>query len=73
MMVAIASCAAVGVSLDSIHDTLAAFKGVEHRIEFVRELDGVRYYNDSKGTNTDAAVIAIKAFEKPVILLNGWS
>ena len=71
MMVAIASCAAVGVSLDSIHDTLAAFKGVEHRIEFVRELDGVRYYNDSKGTNTDAAVIAIKAFEKPVILLMG--
>ena len=59
MMVAIASCASVGVSLDSIHDTLAAFKGVEHRIEFVRELDGVRYYNDSKGTNTDAAVIAI--------------
>ena len=71
MMVAIASCASVGVSLDSIHDTLAAFKGVEHRIEFVRELDGVRYYNDSKGTNTDAAVIAIKAFEKPVILLMG--
>lgn len=71
MMVAIASCASVGVSLDSIHNTLAAFKGVEHRIEFVRELDGVRYYNDSKGTNTDAAVIAIKAFEKPVILLMG--
>ena len=71
MMVAIAACRAVGVSLDSIHDTLAAFKGVEHRIEFVRELDGVRYYNDSKGTNTDAAVIAIKAFEKPVILLMG--
>ena len=71
MMVAVAACRAVGVSLDSIHDTLAAFKGVEHRIEFVRELDGVRYYNDSKGTNTDAAVIAIKAFEKPVILLMG--
>ena len=71
MMVAIAACRAVGVSLESIHDTLAAFKGVEHRIEFVRELDGVRYYNDSKGTNTDAAVIAIKAFEKPVILLMG--
>ena len=71
MMAAIAACRAVGVSLESIHDTLAAFKGVEHRIEFVRELDGVRYYNDSKGTNTDAAVIAIKAFEKPVILLMG--
>ena len=54
-----------------IHDTLASFKGVEHRIEFVREYQGVKYYNDSKATNTDAAIIALKAFDKPVILLMG--
>ena len=71
MMIAISVCALCGVSLESIHYTLANFKGVEHRIEFVRELNGVKYYNDSKGTNTDAAIIALKAFEKPVILLMG--
>lgn len=71
MMISISVCALCGVSLESIHYTLANFKGVEHRIEFVRELNGVKYYNDSKGTNTDAAIIALKAFEKPVILLMG--
>lgn len=71
MMIAISVCALCGVSLESIHYTLANFKGVEHRIEFVRELNSVKYYNDSKGTNTDAAIIALKAFEKPVILLMG--
>ena len=45
--------------------------GVEHRIEFVREYKGVKYYNDSKATNTDASIIALKAFLKPVILLMG--
>ena len=47
------------------------FQGVEHRIEFVREYQGVKYYNDSKATNTDAAIIALKAFQQPVILLMG--
>ncbi|MFR5600482.1 MAG: glutamate ligase domain-containing protein, partial [Holdemania filiformis] len=46
-------------------------KGVEHRIEFVAEIRGARYYNDSKGTNVDATTVALKAFEKPVILLAG--
>ncbi|MBV1709118.1 MAG: UDP-N-acetylmuramoyl-L-alanine--D-glutamate ligase, partial [Erysipelothrix sp.] len=49
----------------------SVFKGVEHRIEFVREVKGVKYYNDSKGTNTDATIIALKSFESPVILLAG--
>lgn len=71
MMIAISVCGLCGISLDSIHDTLASFMGVEHRIEYVRELNGVKYYNDSKATNTDAAIIALKAFEKPVILLMG--
>lgn len=71
MMVAICAAALSGVDYTTIHDTLASFTGVEHRIEFVRELDGVKYYNDSKGTNTDATIIALKAFQKPVILLMG--
>lgn len=71
MMIAICVSALCGIDISCIHDTLASFMGVEHRIEFVRELNGVKYYNDSKATNTDAAIIALKAFEKPVILLMG--
>ena len=71
MMIAICCCALAGVELSCIHDTLASFMGVEHRIEYVREYDGVKYYNDSKATNTDAAIIALKAFDQPVILLMG--
>ena len=71
MMIAIIACALSHVSLNDIHDALAAFQGVEHRIEFVREYQGVKYYNDSKATNTDAAIIALKAFQQPVILLIG--
>ncbi len=59
------------VDKDVIEEVISSFKGVEHRIEFVRELDGVRYYNDSKGTNTDATITALKAFDKNVILLVG--
>lgn len=71
MMIAICACALMGIAIQDIHDALVAFKGVEHRIEFVREYQGVKYYNDSKATNTDAAIIALKAFDKPVILLMG--
>lgn len=71
MMVAIMACSLSNVDIKTIHDTLVSFTGVEHRIEFVREYQAVKYYNDSKATNTDAAIIALKAFEKPVILLMG--
>ena len=60
-----------GVHFDNIAQVVSEFKGVEHRIEFVRELGGVRYYNDSKGTNIDATLIALKSFSAPVILLAG--
>ena len=63
----------MGVDRKTIRETVAAFQGVEHRIEFVRELDGVRYYNDSKATNTDATITALKAFDANVILLVGGS
>ena len=47
------------------------FAGVEHRIEFCGEVGGAKYYNDSKGTNVDAAITALKALEKNVILIAG--
>jgi UDP-N-acetylmuramoylalanine--D-glutamate ligase len=53
--------------------SLKVFEGVEHRIEFTRELDGVKYYNDSKGTNPDATITAIKSMRAPtVIILGGY-
>lgn len=61
----------LGISNADIENAISNFNGVEHRIEFVRELDGVKYYNDSKGTNTDATITAIKSFDKNIILLVG--
>ena len=60
-----------GISKDAIITTLKEFKAVEHRMEFVREINGVKYYNDSKGTNVDATKIAIKAVDKNVLLIAG--
>ncbi|MBQ6222333.1 MAG: UDP-N-acetylmuramoyl-L-alanine--D-glutamate ligase [Solobacterium sp.] len=71
MIVAVSACMAAGVTAEEIRRAAYAFQGVEHRIEFVRELDGVKYYNDSKGTNTDATITALKAFDHGVILLVG--
>jgi UDP-N-acetylmuramoylalanine--D-glutamate ligase len=71
VIIAVSAAKAIGVSNDIICDAVASFTGVEHRIEFVRELNGVKYYNDSKGTNTDATIIALKSFPKGVILLVG--
>lgn len=71
IMIAASACARIGIDADVIRDVIYSFKGVEHRIEFVRELDGVKYYNDSKGTNTDATITALKAFDHGVILLVG--
>ena len=61
----------MGISTDIIRSTIAGFMGVEHRIEYVRTLNGVDYYNDSKGTNPDAAIKAIQAMQKPTILIGG--
>lgn len=71
VLASVGAALASGASKEVIREAVAAFSGVEHRIEFVRELDGVRYYNDSKGTNVDATVTALKAFSSPVILLAG--
>ena len=71
VIIAVSAAKAVGISNDIIIDAVSSFKGVEHRIEFVREIGGVKYYNDSKGTNTDATITALKAFDRGVILLVG--
>ncbi len=71
VIIAVSCCKAIGVEDSFIREAVEAFTGVEHRIEFVRELGGVRYYNDSKGTNTDATVTALNAFDHGVILLIG--
>ena len=71
VMIAVSTAKVLGIANETIREVVEGFTGVEHRIEFVREKDGVRYYNDSKGTNTDATVTALKAFDKGVILLIG--
>jgi len=70
-LAAIALARCYGVSESVIRDTLMTFPGVEHRIEFVRELDGVRYINDSKGTNPDATEKAADAMTRPTVLILG--
>ena len=60
-----------GIDMNVITDAVKAFKGVEHRIEYCGLVDGVKYYNDSKGTNTDASVTAIKAIGENIILIAG--
>ncbi len=71
IMAAVAMTLSFGVDLDTIVGVLKRFTAVEHRIEFVRELDGVRYYNDSKGTNPDASIKAVLAMEGPTLLIGG--
>ena len=60
-----------GIDPEVISSAVKEFPGVEHRIEFCGRVDEVDYYNDSKGTNVDAAVIALKALEKGIILIAG--
>lgn len=64
-------CYFAGIDAEIIAAGIRAFNGVEHRIEYCGEYDGVRYYNDSKGTNTAAAITAIKAVKKNIILIAG--
>lgn len=61
----------MNIGTASIRATLRNFKGVEHRQEFVREVNGVRYYNDSKATSVEAAWYALQAFNQPIVLMLG--
>lgn len=71
VMAAVGISLTLGVPLASIKKTVTAFEAVEHRIEFVMERSGVKYYNDSKGTNPDAAIQAINAMPGPTLLIAG--
>ncbi|MEX1055555.1 MAG: UDP-N-acetylmuramoyl-L-alanine--D-glutamate ligase, partial [Rhodothermales bacterium] len=59
------------VRSDAVRESLMSFEGVPHRLEFVRELDGVRYVNDSKATNVNAVWYALESFREPVVLIAG--
>ncbi len=71
VMAAIAIAQAVGVPMETILSVVRQFRAVEHRIEFVDTKRGVDYYNDSKGTNPDAAIQGIRAMCKPTVLIGG--
>ncbi len=60
-----------GVNHETIKKAVAKFKGLEHRLEFVRELGGVKYYNDSFATTPESTIIALKSFNAPIIALLG--
>ncbi|MDX2033023.1 MAG: UDP-N-acetylmuramoyl-L-alanine--D-glutamate ligase [Blastocatellia bacterium] len=71
VMAALAAGLACGAPVASMRETVRRFQGVEHRLEFVAEIDGIRFFNDSKATNVDAAIKCIEAFEKGVIVILG--
>lgn len=71
VMAAIAISSHIGVPMEAIREAITSFKAVEHRIEYVTEKNGVVYYNDSKGTNPDAAIKGIQAMVRPTLLIGG--
>lgn len=71
VMAAVAITMHAGVPIDCIRKAIKEFNAVEHRIEFVEEINGVKYYNDSKGTNPDAAIKAVEAMIRPTIVIGG--
>ncbi|WP_416731451.1 UDP-N-acetylmuramoyl-L-alanine--D-glutamate ligase [Fictibacillus sp. JL2B1089] len=71
IMAAVAASLLAGATLKQIHQVLTSFPGVKHRLQYVGEFKGRRFYNDSKATNILATNAALSAFEQPVILLAG--
>ncbi|MGI6006799.1 MAG: UDP-N-acetylmuramoyl-L-alanine--D-glutamate ligase [Ruminococcus sp.] len=71
VMAAAAIARAAGVPVENIKKTVESFRAVPHRIEYVTEKNGVVYYNDSKGTNPDAAIKGIQAMDRPTLLIGG--
>lgn len=70
-LAAVAVAQAMGIPAETIARVLKGFQGVPHRLEFVAEIDGVKYINDSKGTNPAAAIKALDAYSEPVVLIAG--
>ena len=71
LMVAILACYLYGLSLDDIVKASKSFKSIEHRLEFVGDVRGVKVFNDSKGTNVDSSIKAIQSFDKPMVIIAG--
>ena len=71
VMAAVGMSLSFGVPMDKIVEVLRRFQAVEHRIEYVTEKRGVKFYNDSKGTNPDAAIQGIRAMNRPTLLIGG--
>lgn len=71
VMAAAAIAHGAGVPWETIRTVICSFQAVPHRIEFVREVQGVKYYNDSKGTNPDAAIKAVEAMVSPTVVIGG--
>jgi UDP-N-acetylmuramoylalanine--D-glutamate ligase len=71
VMAAVATALLFGVAPDAIRSAVRAFTGVEHRLEQVAVVDGVRFINDSQGTQPDAVIAALRSFPKPLILIAG--
>ena len=70
-LAAVATSLLLGVAPEAIRRAAAAFRGVEHRLEEVAVIDGVRYVNDSQGTQPDAVIAALRAFDGPIVLIAG--
>jgi UDP-N-acetylmuramoylalanine--D-glutamate ligase len=71
MMAALTTARVLSCSQKAIETVLDRFEGLEHRLEFVREIEGIRFYNDSKGTNVGSVVKSLQSFSEPVILIAG--
>lgn len=71
ILASIAASYIAGTKKSVIETVISKFKGVEHRIEFVKEINGVKYYNDSKGTNVDSTKVALESFDKNIQLILG--
>ena len=71
IMAAVLAAHIAGISKDSIGKVLREFAGVEHRLEFVRELNGIQYVNDSKATTVESLSVALQSFNHPIVLIAG--
>ncbi len=72
-LAAVCLACSMGVKAETLAQTLRSFAGVEHRIEYVRTLRGVRYINDSKGTNVDSTIRAVQTMTRPTVIILGGS
>jgi UDP-N-acetylmuramoylalanine--D-glutamate ligase len=71
VMAGVGIAVTMGVPMDCIRRAITSFQAVEHRIEYVETIEGVTYYNDSKGTNPDASIKAVQAMKGPTVLIGG--